>query len=109
MEESMFGHKEGATVKEKTLSPKDLMAQQIDALEAGKELVFRLGQIYVKPFVTVVHSPEYPGKGKKFVAFQEGAGPDNKPGGKRGKFWETNNAKDIAGWILEREGHIYVG
>jgi hypothetical protein len=109
MEETMFGHKDSSTATAKKLSVKDAMAQHIDAMESGKELVFRLGEIYVKPFITIAHNPDYPAKGKKYIAFQEGAGPDNKPGGKRGKFWETNNTKEIASWILDREGHPYQG
>ncbi len=105
----MFGSKDKATAVAKKMSPKDALAAQIDALEGGKEMMFRLGPIYVKPFVTVVHNPEYPGKGKKLIAFQESAGPDNKPVGSRGKFYDTNNAKDIAGWLLEREGVVYKG
>ena len=103
----MFGKGQKTADAGKNLSPKDAMAQQIDALESGKELVFRLGQIYVKPYITVLHNPEHPGKGKKFIAFQEGAGADGKPSGNRGKFYDTNNAKDFASWILEREGHLY--
>ena len=106
----MFGHdKDKNPDKEKKLSPKDMMAQQMEQLETGKELMFRLGQIYVKPFITVLHSPEYPGKGKKFIVFQDGVGPDGKPAGKRGKFWETDKPKEIASWIMEREGSIYRG
>jgi len=105
----MFGLKSDSPVKEKKLSPKDAMAQKIDAIAAGSELVFKLGQIYVKPFITVSVNPEYPGKGKKYIIFQEAAGSDAKPSGKRGKFWETNNSKEIAGWVLEREGTVYHG
>jgi len=105
----MFGHKDKGEATEKHLSPKDTMAHQVDAMESGKELVFRLGEIYVKPFITIAHNPEFPAKGKKYIVFQEAAGPDHKPGGKRGKFWETNNAKDIASWVIEREGHSYQG
>ncbi|MBN1857117.1 MAG: hypothetical protein JW846_09215 [Dehalococcoidia bacterium] len=109
----MFGHKEKDTVqvkeKEKKLSPKDLMIQKLDALESGKDILFKLGGIYVKPFISVTRNAEYPGKGKKFIAFQEGAGPDGKPVGKSSKFFDTNSAKDIASWVIEREGHIYEG
>ncbi|TFH34869.1 MAG: hypothetical protein E4G93_04635 [Dehalococcoidia bacterium] len=100
-----IGHHTVATVKK--LSPRDAMALQIEAVERGKEIVFRLGEIYIKPFITVAHNTEYPVKGKKFVVFQEAAGADNNPGGKRGKFWDTSNSKDIAKWVLEREGHVY--
>jgi len=102
----MFGHKDSSTVQDKKLSPKDALAQQMDAIPAGSEMVFKLGQIYVKPFITVTVNPEYP-KGKKFIVFQEAADADARPSGKRGKFWETSNSKEIAGWLLEREGQVY--
>ena len=105
----MFGHKDSNTATEKKVSPKDAMAHQIEAMESGKELVFRLGEIYVKPFITIAHNPEFPVKGKKYIAFQEAAGPDNRPGGKRGKFWDTNNTKEIASWVLDREGRLFQG
>ena len=105
----MFGLKSDSAVKEKKLSPKDAMAQRIDAVAAGSELVFKLGQIYVKPFITVTVNPDYPGKGKKYIIFQEAADTEAKPSGKRGKFWETSNSKEIAGWVLEREGTVYQG
>lgn len=104
----MFGHKGASAAQGKKLSPKDAMAQQIDAIPAGGEMVFKLGQIYVKPFITVTINPEFP-KSKKYVVFQEAAGTDGKPSGKRGKFWDTSNAKEIAGWLLEREGQAYKG
>jgi hypothetical protein len=101
----MFGsHSDSAVKEQKKLNPKDAMAQKIEAISGSTEMVFKLGQIYVKPFITVALNPE---KGKKFIVFQEAAGTDGKPGGKRGKFWETNNAKEIAGWVLEREGSPY--
>ena len=101
----MFGANSGSPTKEKKLSPKDAMAQKIDSIAGSTEMVFKLGQIYVKPYITVALNPET-GK-KKFLVFQEAAGDNGKPSGKRGKFWETNNAKEIAGWVLEREGSSY--
>jgi len=102
----MFGRKGSAAETKKKLSPKDLVAQQIDAIEPGKELMFRLGPIYVKPFITVVHNTD---AAKKFTVLQEAADASGAPGGKRGKFWETGNAKEIASWVLEREGQVYEG
>jgi len=104
----MFGSHSGSAVKEqKKLNPKDAMTQKIDTISGASEMVFKLGQIYVKPFITVALNPEQ-GK-KKFIVFQEAAGTDGKPSGKRGKFWETSKAKEIAGWVLEREGTQYQG
>lgn len=102
----MFGHKDSGAQTVKKLSPRDTMAQQIDAIEPGKELVFRLGQIYVKPFITVMRNAE---GGKKFTVLQEAADAAGRPGGKRGKFWDSNNSKEIASWLLDREGQVYGG
>jgi len=108
----MFGKKDkGVTVAEKEpqkvkkASPRDAMTAQINAVEAGKEITYKLGEIYVKPYVTVVGNSA--GAGKKFTVYQDGKDAAGKPSGKRGKFWDTNEAKDIAGWILEREGTLY--
>ena len=57
----------------------------------------------MKPYVAVVRNPS----GKKFTVYQDGKDDEGNPAGKRGKFWDTEKAKDIAGWILEREGQIY--
>jgi hypothetical protein len=104
MEDNVFGKKEDKTTAAvKKLSPKDAMAEQIEAVTGGEEITFKLGQIYVKPYVTVVHNPS----GKRFTVYQDGKDDAGNPAGKRGKFWDTEKAKDIAGWILEREGQIY--
>ena len=94
-------------LKVKKASPRDVMTAQIDAVEAGKEITFKLGEIYVKPYVTVIRNA--PGTGKTFTAYQDGKDSAGNPSGKRGKFWDTNEAKDLAGWILEREGTLYRG
>lgn len=93
--------------KQKKVTPKDLMAQQMEAIDAGKELTYKLGDIYVKPYITVQRNPNHPGTGKKFVVLQESKTTDGSPSGNRGQFWETNNAAEIAGWVLEREGKLF--
>jgi len=109
----MFWKKEkegtAAPVKEaekaKKLSPKDVMAAQIDAVEAGKEITFKLGEIYVKPYITVVRNAT----GKKFTVFQDGKDTAGKPAGRRGKFWDVDHSKDIVNWVCEREGTLFKG
>lgn len=109
----MFGRKDkgGAPAPEQTaekakkLSPRDIMVQQIEAVESGKEISFKLGEIYVKPYITVVRNAQ----GKQFTVLQDGKDAAGKPAGKRGKFWDCDHAKDIAGWIVEREGSLYRG
>jgi hypothetical protein len=109
----MFGKKDkGGTAtpereldKTKNLSPRDEMITRLDALEVGKEMNFRLGEIYVKPYITIVRNAS----GKKFTAFQDSKDSNGMPAGKRGKFWDSDKAKDIVGWIVEREGKPYQG
>jgi len=109
----LFGRKDkgGSAVadrdlrKEKTVNPKGEMIDQLDLLEPGKEVTYRLGQIYVKPFITVARNE----KGKRFTVFQDGATEAGLPAGVRGKLWDVNDAKSIASWIVERGGHFYVG
>ncbi len=103
----MFGHAVKDPVKEQKLSPKEFMAQQVDHLENGQDLTFKLGPIYKKPFVVVTRNPNYPGKGKKFSVSQDDATPDGRPSGSRGTFFDTNNAKDVASWVVDRGGHVY--
>jgi len=95
---------EAKSEKARKLSPKDIAAQQIATLEPGGEVVFKLGEIYLKPFVAIVGNAEYPTRGKRFNVFQDTKDSDGKPAGKRAKFWDTNNAAEIADWIVSREG-----
>ena len=106
----MFGKKDkeggvAAPEKAKKVSPSDVLVGQMDSLEAGKEMTFRLGEIYVKPYISVARNAT----GKKFTVYQDGKDAANKPLGKRGKFWDTDHAKDIVHWIVEREGTVYRG
>jgi len=90
--------------KVKKASPSDVAARQMEKLEPGQEILFRLGEIYIKPFVAVLRNADYPAKGKQFTVFQDSKGPDGKPAGKRGRFWDSNKAAEIADWIVSREG-----
>lgn len=89
------------------MTRREMMAQQIEAVESGKDIVFQLGKIYIKPYITVHRNEAYPVKGKRYSLFQEARGEDGLPGGKRGGFWDTNNAAEISKWVLEREGSFY--
>ena len=90
-------------LKEKKVSPKDQMMEQMNQIEPGKEITYRLGPIYVKPFIAVVRNE----KGKRFSVFQDGPNAEGVPAGNRGKFWDTNDPKEIASWVLGRGGGFY--
>ncbi len=107
----MFGRKDkgGVVIAERQpgrankASPRDLMIDEINAIEVGKEITFRLGGVYAKPYVTIIRNAI----GKRFVVYQDGQDAAGRPAGRRAKFWDANEAKDIASWILEREGTLY--
>jgi hypothetical protein len=90
--------------KVKKVSRKDVAAQEIERIAPNEQAAYRLGKIFVKPYVIVVRNPEYPGKGKKFTVLQDGMDESGNPTNKPSKLWDTNDAKEIAGWILERDG-----
>ncbi len=93
--------------RERKLTPREVVSRQIESVERGGVIVYELGQIYVKPFITVLRNASYPAEGKEYIVFQEGRADDGTPSGKRGKFWDTNKPMDIAKWLLEREGRLY--
>ncbi len=89
--------------KVKKATPRDLLMEELNAIEPGGEITYKLGPIYTKPFITVAHNTE----GKKFTVYQDAIDQSGNPMGKRGKVWDANEAKDIATWIVEREGAVY--
>ncbi len=95
----------GEAARAKKATPKYLITEQINAVEPGKEITYRLGEIYVKPFISVARNSQ----GKKFTVYQDGKDEAGNPSGKRGKFWDANEAKDIASWLVERDGTVYKG
>ncbi len=107
----MFGRKDKGGVvaaarlpgRAKKASPRDLMIEQLSAVAVGKEITYKLGLMYAKPYVTVVRNST----GKRFVVYQDARDAAGDPAGKRTKFWDANEAKDIVSWILDREGALY--
>jgi hypothetical protein len=94
-------------VREHKLTPRDIVSRQIESVERGGAIVYELGAIYIKPFITIVKNASYPVQGKEYTVFQEGRADDGAPSGKRGRFWDTNKSSDIARWLLEREGRLF--
>ncbi len=57
----------------------------------------------MKPYITVVRNAT----GKRFTVLPGCKDAAGNPAGKRGKFWDTDSAKDIVHWVCEREGKPY--
>jgi len=89
--------------KAKKSGPQDVIAEQIDAVATDTEVTFKLGDIYIKPYITITRNAA----GKQFTVFQDGKDEAGNPAGKRSKFWDADDSKEIAHWIAERGGSLY--
>jgi hypothetical protein len=91
--------------KVKPLTPKEIMAKQIEQIEGTQTAEFRLPQDRGGWLVSVGLNPQYPTKGKKYVMIADRM-TDGKPGKDKGVLWESNNAKDMAAWVIDRNGEL---
>ena len=102
----MFWKKKG----EKKLSPKDILINQIDALTTpGQSLLYKLPEIYwtgLGGFIVIERNDKQTEKSKPFVAFTDEI-KDGAPVGKKKRLWEFNVAREMASWIIERNGVLY--
>jgi len=92
--------------KVKKLSPREIIGNQIEQLGLGQSLSYRLPETYGGGLAVVELNPEYPGKGKKYVLKTDKI-VEGKPAGKRSRLWDSDKPKDIAGWILDRNGELF--
>ena len=89
--------------KVKKLSPKETMIKQVEEMAQGQVVKFQLGEIYGGDLVAVELNPDYPDKGRKY-AVSLGKVMDGEAVVKGKHLWDSNKPKDIAGWILNRDG-----
>jgi hypothetical protein len=92
--------------KAKKLSPKEIIIDRIEQLGPEESVSYRLPEVYGGGLAVVELNPQYPEKGKKYFLSLEKI-VDGKPEGKRGRLWESNKPKDLAGWIVDRSGELY--
>ena len=95
-----------AVKKVKKLSPKETMIKQFEEMALEQILKFRLGEIYGGDLVIVGLNPQYPDKGRKYTISLDKI-VDGQPAGKVNRLWDSNKPKDIAGWLLSREGKLF--
>ncbi len=92
--------------KEKKLSKKDIVIGQIEMLEPGNSLSFLTKTWSGNDLMVVSINPAYPGKGHKYsVSYEELS--EGKPSGKRQHIGDSDKAKQVADWILSRNGEPY--
>ncbi len=99
----MFWKKKTEEPKEKKLSPKEIMMNQIEQLVPGQALSYKLPQTFGGGLAVVELNPRYPEKGKKYAMCTEELA-DNNPTGKRMPIWYSDKPKELATWILDRNG-----
>jgi len=92
--------------KEKPLSPRDIMASKIEQLSAKETLKYKLPEVYGGELAVVEMNPQYPQKGRKYMLGTERV-LDGKPTGKIIHIWTTDQPRDIAKWIVERNGELF--
>ena len=92
--------------KAKKLSPKDIIENQIKQLSPGQSINYRLAEIYGGGLVVVELNPQYPTKGRMYILSTEKI-VGGKPAGQRSRLWDSNKAKDMAGWIIDRGGELF--
>lgn len=92
--------------KVEKLSPKEIIGNQIEQLGPGQSLSYKVPEVWGGDFITVELNPQYPGKGKKYVLGTDKI-VEGKPAGKRSRMWDSDKPKDIAGWIVERDGKLF--
>ncbi|MFH1646670.1 MAG: hypothetical protein ABID71_03125 [Chloroflexota bacterium] len=89
--------------KVKPLTPQEIMTKQIEQLEGTQVATYKLPPDRGGWMAMVSINPTYPTKGRKFIMTI-----DRMPGGVAGKeksvLWDSNSAKDMANWIIDRGG-----
>jgi hypothetical protein len=101
------GHVEakGKQPKVKPLSPRDILANKITELGAGEKIMYKLPVVYGGDLAVIELNPQHP-KGHKYLLSTETM-VDGKPTGKRRALWDSDKPRDMASWIVERNGEIY--
>jgi hypothetical protein len=87
-------------------SPKDIITNQIEQLTPGQTLSYRLPETYGDRLAVIELNLQYLKKGQKKYILSLEELVDGKPTGKRRRFLDSNKPKDLAGWILDRDGEL---
>jgi len=107
----MFWKKKSATEeqlkpKAKKLSPRKIIEERIKQLAPGQSISYRLLETFGGGLAVVELNPQYPTEGRMYILSTEKI-VDGKPTGKRNRLWDSDKPRDIAGWILDRNGELF--
>lgn len=94
-----------ADQKAKPVSTKEVMIQMIEQLTPEKSFISELPATFGGCYVHVDLNPAYPNKGKRFSVSTDKL-EGGKPSGDKKFLWESDKPKEIASWILDRNGKV---
>ncbi len=57
-------------------------------------------------FLTVDMNPTYPQKGRRYIMSTDSIA-EGKPAGQKKLLWDSNKARDVANWIVQRKGERF--
>ncbi len=104
----MFGKKKEPKVKK--LSPKQILMNRIvgevEQLAPGQSLIYKLPEFYWSAFagfLIVELNPSHPEKGRKYILSRDKIA-DGKPAGEKIRVCDTNNPREYADWVADRNG-----
>jgi hypothetical protein len=102
----MFGKKKETTSrKTKKLTQREIMTN-IEQLEQGEALSYRLPEAYGVQLAEVEFNTLYPWRGHKYILSTQALVGDT-PDGEKTLVLESDEAKDIAVWVSRRRGSPY--
>jgi len=99
----MFWRKKSEEPREKKISPKEAIINKIEQLTPGQALRYKLPETYGGGLAVIELNPQYPQKGKRYFMSTEEL-IDNKPSGKKRRLWDSDKPKELAAWIIDRNG-----
>lgn len=103
----MFGKKKE---EKKELSPKEIkineIATKVEQLSSGETLIYKLPEFYWAGFGAFCIVERNPDSGRKYVLSTDKI-EDGKPAGRKSRVWDSDKPKDVAGWILDKQGELY--
>jgi hypothetical protein len=109
---NMFGKKKDKQAQVKLPTPREILmdkiTKEVEVLTQGQAVIYQLPEFYVfARFLGVEANPTFPQKGKKYCMFTYGQMAGGKPAGQKSIINKTNNARDYADWVADRDNDQY--
>ena len=100
----MFWRRKKTARRAKRLTQREIIGY-IEQLSTGESVSYRLPEVYGGQVVVLEFNTGYPWRGSKYgLSIQTLV--DGKPGAEKGLVLESDEAKDIAAWLLKRRAKL---